>query len=77
MFRRATTNPKPKHGHASAAGVGNGNGVMQLRSLSTRIAFNLETNVATLGTAQAQLEVKRSERASIAAKLTIHPTPNR
>ena len=31
--------------------------------------FKVETNVAALGTAQAQLEVKRNERASIAAKL--------
>jgi hypothetical protein len=42
---------------------------VQLRSLRTRIAFNLETNVTAPGAAQAPLEVKRHERASIVAKL--------
>ena len=35
--------------------------------------FNVETNVAALGSAQAQLEVRRNERASIAARLA-NPT---
>ncbi|MFY9687235.1 MAG: HlyD family efflux transporter periplasmic adaptor subunit, partial [Pseudolabrys sp.] len=35
--------------------------------------FNVETNVAAVGSAQAQLEVRRNERASIAARLA-NPT---
>src|SRR3989337_1922405 len=35
--------------------------------------FEVETNVAALGSAQAQLEVRRNERASVAARLA-HPT---
>lgn len=37
--------------------------------------FDVETNVAALGVAQAQLDVRRNERASIAAKLT-NPSDN-